>query len=217
MLNISKVSKLDGIRSWSLQAGDTCPGAFNRDGSFVDACKGCYARGGRYHGENVKKPRRENRQDWKSVDWVSRMVSALGKEKYFRWYDSGDMYSVSLAEKMYQVMAALPNTKFWLPTRMYKFAKFQNVIDRMNALPNVMVRFSSDSILGEYVKGVHGSTIVPDSDNVPNGVSLCGAYQNDGKCGGCRKCWDKSIPVIGYPIHGATAKKNLRIKLALVA
>ena len=217
MLNISKVSKLDGIRSWSLQAGTTCPGAFNKDGSFVDACQGCYARGGRYHGENVKRPRRENQADWKRESWVSDMVSALKKETHFRWFDSGDMYSLSLAKKMLEVMKTATWVKFWLPTRMYKFAKFQSIINEMDSLDNVKVRFSSDSILGEFTPGVHGSTIVPGYDAVPAGVKVCEAYQHEGKCSGCRACWDKSVAVIGYPVHGASAKKNVRIKLALVA
>lgn len=217
MLNISKVSKLDGIRSWSLQAGDTCPGAFNADGSFVDACSGCYARGGNYRFSNVKKPRQENRQDWKRDEWVSDMVQALKKETHFRWFDSGDMYSLSLAKKMYQVMAQATWVKFWLPTRMYKFVKFQSIIDAMDALPNVKVRFSSDSITGEFTKGLHGSTIVPDYDSVPASVKVCEAYKHEGKCNGCRSCWDKTVDVIAYPAHGATAKKNVRIKLALVA
>jgi hypothetical protein len=32
----------------------------------------------------------------------------------------------------------------------------------MEALPNVRVRFSSDSIQGEYIEGLHGSVIGPD-------------------------------------------------------
>ena len=98
-------------------------------------------------------------------------------------------------------------------TRMHKFAKFQDVISRMDALPNVSVRFSSDSVTGEFVSGLHGSVIVPTSDNLPSGVSLCEAYQNDGKCNGCRKCWDKSIPVIAYVAHGRAMKKVINLKV----
>jgi hypothetical protein len=43
MIRISVTSKLDGIRSWSLQALETCPGSIADDGGLVDACKGCYA------------------------------------------------------------------------------------------------------------------------------------------------------------------------------
>jgi L-asparaginase II len=42
-VKLSVTSKLDGIRSWSLQALETCPGSIASDGELVDACKGCYA------------------------------------------------------------------------------------------------------------------------------------------------------------------------------
>jgi hypothetical protein len=54
MLKLSVTSKLDGIRSWSLQALETCPGSVNADGSLVPACSGCYATTGNYNFANVK-------------------------------------------------------------------------------------------------------------------------------------------------------------------
>ncbi len=75
MIRISVTSKLDGIRSWSLQARDTCPGAIG-----ADACKGCYATQGNYRYPNVKAPRIENREDWKRDEWEDEMVSQSGGE-----------------------------------------------------------------------------------------------------------------------------------------
>jgi hypothetical protein len=216
MIRISKTRKLDGIRSWSLQARATCPGSINPEtGDLVDACSGCYAAFGQYLYPNVRGPREENKEDWKSPDWEDRMVSAIHKFPFFRWFDSGDCYSVSLAEKIYSVMVRTPNTKHWFPTRMMKFAKFAAIFAKMDALPNVKVRFSSDSIIGEFVPGVHGSTIVPGYDSVPAGVSVCEAYKSEGKCNGCRKCWDKEIDVIGYVVHGRVMKAKLRKKIAI--
>jgi hypothetical protein len=114
---------------------------------------------------------------------------------------------------MLEVMKATPHVKHWLPTRMYKFVKFQPILDKMDSLPNVKVRFSSDSVMGEFTKGVHGSTILP-TDNVPEGVTLCTAYQNGGKCSGCRACYDKTVDVIGYPQHGRAMKKVIMMKIA---
>ena len=162
----------------------------------------------------VVEPRKFNHEDWKRDGWVADMIKALAKSKYFRWFDSGDMYSLELAEKMYQIMAGTPNTKHWLPTRMGKFLKFQAVIARMNALPNVKVRFSSDSIMGEFTPGVHGSTIVNDPSVVPEGATLCRAYENAGKCNGCRSCWNKDVAVIAYPTHGRKMAKVIKIALA---
>lgn len=212
-VNLSKTSKLDGIKSWSLQARDTCPGSIE-NGELVPACQGCYATTGNYRFANVKEPREANRLDWQRLDWVDDMVKALDDSRYFRWFDSGDMYSVALAEKILEVMQRTPWCNHWLPTRMHKFPKFRLVIESMQALPNVMVRPSSDSVLGEFLPGTHGSTIIPEGDKLPKGVKLCQAYENAGKCSGCRACWDKTIPVIGYPAHGKPMGKVIRLAKA---
>ena len=213
-IRISVTSKLDGIRSWSLQALDTCPGSKNADGSLVDACSGCYATTGNYNYPNVKAPRLHNRDDWQRLEWVDDMVKALDSDRYFRWFDSGDMYTVALAQKILEVMKLTPWVKHWLPTRMHKFPKFRAVLTEMQALPNVKVRFSSDSVRGEYVQGLHGSVIIPTPDDVQSEMTLCKAYENGGKCSGCRACYDKSVDLIAYPAHGKKMSKVIRIKLA---
>jgi hypothetical protein len=201
-VKLSKTSKLDGVKSWSLQAVKTCPGSIDTaTGGLVPACQGCYAIGGNYLFPNVVAPREFNQQDWKRDAWVSDMIDALRNDRYFRWFDSGDMYDVRLAQKMLQVMTLTPDVKHWLPTRMHKFAKFAGVLAAMQALPNVMVRASSDSVTGDYTPGVHGSTIVPSLD-APDGVTICHAATNDGKCGPCRACYSKDVAVIGYVAHG---------------
>ena len=213
-IRISVTSKLDGIRSWSLQARETCPGSIGADGELVAACAGCYAVGGNYRYPNVREPRIENREDWKRPEWVADMVAALRNDRFFRWFDSGDMYALPLAEKILEVMKLTPDVRHWVPTRMYKFRKFADVIARMQALPNVMVRPSSDSVTGEYTPGVHGSTIVPAADQVPAGATLCHAANNAGKCGACRACYSKDVAVVAYVAHGRSMMKVVREQLA---
>lgn len=213
-IRISVTSKLDGVRSWSLQARETCPGSIDANGELVPACAGCYAVGGNYRYPNVREPRIENRDDWQRPEWVSDMVAALRNDRFFRWFDSGDMYALPLAEKILEVMTRTPDVRHWLPTRMHKFSKFASVIARMQALPNVMVRPSSDSVTGEYTAGVHGSTIVPSIDQVPAGATLCHAANNAGKCGACRACYSKDVPVVAYVAHGRSMMKVVREQLA---
>lgn len=213
-IRISVTSKLDGVRSWSLQARETCPGSIGADGELVPACAGCYAVGGNYRYPNVREPRIENRDDWKRPEWVEDMVAALRNDRFFRWFDSGDMYALPLAEKILEVMTRTPEVRHWLPTRMHKFSKFASVIARMQALPNVMVRPSSDSVTGEYTAGLHGSTIVPSIDQVPAGATLCHAANNAGKCGGCRACYSKDVAVVAYVAHGRSMMKVVREQLA---
>lgn len=213
MVKLSKTSKLDGIKSWSLQAVETCPGSVGADGNLVAACSGCYATTGAYVWSTTKAPRAFNKEDWKRDGWVQDMVSSLKKDKFFRWFDSGDMYSVGLAEKIYQVMAATPHVKHWLPTRMAKFTKFQEILARMDALANVKVRFSSDSVLGQYDER-HGSVNVPTLDDVPAGAVVCNAPTHGGKCSGCRACYDKDVSVVAYVAHGHKIRKVINIAKA---
>jgi hypothetical protein len=209
MIKLSKTSKLDGIFSWSLQAIDTCPGSSDGKGGLVDACKGCYATTGNYNFPNVKAPRAFNREDWRRDTWVSDMVKALDSSRYFRFFDSGDMYSIDLANKILELCTKATWVKFWIPTRMHKFDKFKDVLEMMGKLDNVVVRFSSDSVTGALIDGLNTSTIF--SDTLPEGATECKAYQHDGKCNGCRACYDKTVSVIAYKAHGIKMAKVIKI------
>lgn len=214
MNKLSKTSKLDNILSWSLQAIETCPGSLSAAGVLVDACSGCYATTGCYNFKGTKAVRADNKAAWQEAGWVQTMTTALRKQRFFRWFDSGDMYSLSLARKMLEVMKATPQVKHWLPTRMHKFPKFSAIIAEMQALPNVMVRPSSDAVDGTYTVGVHGSTILPAGMPVPAGVVACTAPDNGGKCNGCRACYSKDVPVVAYIAHGRKMAKVIRIATA---
>lgn len=204
-MKLSRTSKL-GTYSWSLIARDTCPGSIDK-GKLVPACAGCYAVGGNYRFSNVKKPREHNREDWQRDSWVQDMVEAIQHERYFRWFDSGDMYHERLARKIFQVMQLTPDTRHWLPTRMHKFPKFHAILESMEALPNVMVRRSSDSVLGVF-DSVHGSVIFDaTTQDAPENTFKCPAYAQGGQCNTCRTCYDKSVRVIAYPAHGRVMSK----------
>lgn len=210
-IKLSKTSKLDGILSWSLQAVETCPASRGSDGELVPACKGCYATTGNYNYPNVKAPRQFNREDWQRAEWVNDMVAALDSSRYFRWFDSGDMYALELAEKIAQVMELTPWCKHWLPTRMHKFSKFANVIERMQALPNAVVRLSSDSVNGEAINGRNTSVIFSSDEQLKANMTECQAYQHGGKCNGCRACYSKDVEIVAYRAHGAKMAKVIRL------
>ena len=224
LVRLSKVGKL-GVYSWSLQALNTCPASIKSNGELVDSCKGCYAAFGMYNYANVKAPREYNRWAWKQDNFVSDFVEILNaSHKYFRWLDSGDLYSLALAEKVYEIMKATPETKHWLPTRMHKFDKFKDVLNRMAALPNVVVRLSSDSVMGDLVDKPEGlnigtsSTIIPEqylSDFEGKGQFICKAYYQEGKCKTCRACYDKNVETVAYVGHGKVLKSLQAKRIAL--
>ena len=207
---VSKTSKMPCL-SWSLQAGETCPGSYDKNGAVVPACAVCYAKGGNYHFPNVKAARAENKKEWRQAHWVSDMIKALEKEKHFRWFDSGDMYHPALAHKIAAICEQTPHVRHWIPTKSYKIAKFAPALRRLNALPNVSVRYSSDAIDGSYTKKLHRSTIIPVGSPAPLGATLCQAPAQGGQCLACRACWDKTGPVVAYQAHGQAAARLIQL------
>lgn len=209
---LSVTTKLDGIKSWSLIAGKHCPGSI-RNGKVIPVCQGCYAKQGNYFYPNVKNVRELNAKEWKSDTWVDDMVQALDNERYFRWFDSGDAAYIGLVNKMYEIMVRTPWVKHWFPTKMYVFPKFRKVFEKMMELPNVMVRYSSDSVNGEY-ESYHGSTVIPNKESATENMKVCLAYENPKhNCNNCRACWDKNVPLIAYVAHGNKMKKVIRLAL----
>lgn len=216
VVKLSDTAKL-GVKSWSLQAYNTCPASMDGNGELVDACRGCYAVSGNYRFSNVKATREYNRQIWTNENFVADFVRVLDTERYFRWFDSGDMYSLGLANKIYEIMKATPHVKHWLPTRMYKLKKFHDVIVRMQSLPNVVVRLSSDNIDGTLVNSKlvsTNSTILPESLINSHDGFICPAYSQEGKCKDCKACYSKDVETVAYVAHGLTMKKNIK-KIAI--
>ena len=209
---LSAPSKMP-CKSWSLPAWETCPGARGKGGQPVDACRTCYALQGRYTFGAVEAVRKHNLEDWKSPDWVDAMVKHIGKSKLFRWFDSGDMYDAMLAIKIAQVVKATPHCAHWIPTRAYKDAAILPVIQELlDPLPNVVVRFSSDSVHGETLDNVeHSSTIISDESEYVSGKGrvLCTAPKRKGKCGNCRACFDPRVKVVAYHKHGRAVNPKM--------
>jgi hypothetical protein len=202
----SETEKLDGIPSWSTQAWVSCPGKTNSP-----VCEICYAMEGRYVFGRTIKPRVSNMEMLSNPDFVREAVKTIRIYAYFRLFDSGDFQSPEAIRIWTTICSLCPDTKFWIPTRTHKIPQFSEELKKLEALPNVVVRRSSDSLTGEFTPGLHGSTIVDSYQATVPGVHVCQALapENNRKCNGCRVCWDKTVPVIGYPGHGVMYKSTL--------
>lgn len=212
-VTLSKPSKMP-CKTWSLEAGSTCPGSIDPTTKLpLPVCAGCYAKDGFYNMPNSKLVRDANREDWKRADWADDMVVALSKQSYFRWFDSGDVYHPMLALKIMEVIQRTPHVKHWLPTKSYTIPKIRVILELIKALPNASVRYSSPSIVGEFTEE-HGATVIPYAET-PTEATVCEAYSRNGKCGSCRVCWDKEVKVVAYPAHGTRMMAKVRrLKIA---
>lgn len=228
-VNLSEPGKMP-CYTWSLPAFNTCPGAVNNYTAYsgylkdyqkfrksmhkkdqVQVCKGCYAQYGNYTFPGPIKFRKKNLIDWKRKDFVKRMIAAIKDQKYFRFFDSGDIYCVELAEKIEQIVKGCPNTKFWIPTRSDKIPAIKIVVMRIHELPNAVVRLSADNINCELRPIMLNSSVVISKPmkSKPNFL-VCQSSNNEGKCGDCRGCWSKNIKTIAYPAHGIAMKSVIR-------
>jgi hypothetical protein len=199
MVKLGQTTKMPG-KSWGLPAGSTCPGARASDGTIVPVCKACYAKTGNYSYPAVRGAREFNRTDWRREQWVSEMIQELSQESYFRWFDSGDLYHPELGHRMLSVIKGTPHVQHWIPTRSHTVPRLRAILELIAAEPNARVRYSSPNADGTY-SAEHGSTVIPFSD-WPTGAQVCPADQQGGRCGVCRACWSKAVPVIAYVGHG---------------
>ena len=119
------------------------------------------------------------------------------------------MYHPALAFKILLVMQKTPHVQHWLPTKSYKIPRIRAILERMKSLPNAAVRYSSDSMTGEFATE-HGSTVIPFADSATEATKVCDAYERSGKCGDCRACWSKEVAVVAYPAHGRRMGKIVK-------
>jgi len=137
------------------------------------------------------------------AQWADAMVTLIYRAPYFRWHDSGDIQSLDHLEQIADVAARTPECQHWLPTREYsivaaylaQYGDFpSNLCVRLSAMfadKPVKIPASIDA-RKVGISNVHSSK---------NAIGhSCPAYTRGGKCGDCRACWDKTIPV-SYPLH----------------
>lgn len=196
---LSKASKMP-CKSFSLPVNrDVCKGMLDNKGNVKPICKECYAAKGFYRMSTVKALREHNYKASKSEYFIIDMVNLIENQKYFRWFDSGDIYSDTFLADIYTICQATPKTKHWIPTKTRELFN-QNLWKKLESLPNVTVRYSSPSIIGGF-KDKHGSTVVQALHKSTKELFYCPASKQEGKCKSCKACWNKNIKVVAYLKH----------------
>ena len=188
------------VRSWSLEAGVTCPMAKDSE-----VCKDCYAKKGMYRFPVVQAVRKHNRDDYKTPDWQTRMKEEAGKLDMVRLFDSGDCETHLLARKLHDVIQATPNTQWWFPTRMDKSPKMTGILASISRLPNVALRLSADNIglNNQERPGVNSYVIRPEDifEAKSKGIHICpvGVNASQKSCDTCTACYTDVD--VAYVLH----------------
>ncbi len=193
---VTKTSKLDTCSS-NLSAFDCKTGSklAKIPGSV---CHGCYARKGAYRFSNVKKALKRRTKLISNESWTKAWVFIINnkqritKSKLFRHHDSGDLQSKEHLEKIVEIARLTPSVMHWLPTKESLLVKrFKGEIPK-----NLLIRLSGSMVNGKPPKYNHTSTVTTDPDK-----ATCRAFETEGKCGGCTKCWNPEISNIVYLKH----------------
>jgi hypothetical protein len=195
LIRLGKTSKMSGF-SFGLDARDCVTGSKLREikGSV---CSKCYALKGNFNFPSVRKGKATNLKHLESEYFVYVMTYQLQDQKFFRWFDSGDLPHMEALKKIVTIAENTPHTKHWLPTREIKL--IQEYL-RNNKFPkNLVVRVSGTMIDGQPPKGFQNtSTVHKDKD--PIGFDCPSRFQNN-QCLSCTACWDKRIKNISYKAH----------------
>lgn len=167
-------------------------------------CASCYAEKGRYTFPNVQEALERNLRAWSHPDFVPAMIECIRKEEksgYFRWFHSGDIPNWRGLLKIVAIAYALPEIRFWLPTKEYSLiSRYRETI---GAFPgNLTVRLSGYLVDGPAPValatrlGCVTSTVTTDPES-----ATCLAPKQNGKCLDCRACWDSSVQNVSYKKH----------------
>jgi hypothetical protein len=186
--------------SWSIPA-QLCKTGSKLAKIEGSVCHGCYALKGFYRMPSAKNAMTRRYGKIESKNFVSSFVKALQGETYFRWFDSGDIQSMSMLKNIVEIARLTPTCRHWLPTK--EATLVAQYLKSGKSFPeNLTVRISApmiDQLEHSKVTG-QGSIVVTDFSKAKNAVN-CNAPKQNGKCLDCRACWQKDVVTIAYLKH----------------
>lgn len=194
---LTDTSKMPSV-SYSLPADACNKGAILRlvDGSVCSICfalKGNYTRYPTIIKAQYKRLATIGNAQWvEAFNYLIRNKKSVTASKVFRWHDSGDIQNLDHFNKIIQIAVDNPTIRFWLPTKESELIKnFTGSIPK-----NLVIRLSGSMIDGKAPIYDHTSTVVTNKAD-----ATCRSFDNGGKCGDCRMCWDTNVKTISYFKH----------------
>lgn len=181
--------------------------------------KHCYAKRGHYMCPSVTGAHARRIAAFDDPQWVEAaayQINVLGVQ-WMRWFDSGDLQSVEMLEKINEVSKRTRHTNHWLPT--HEVERVGEYLATRNLAKNLVVRISAPLIEDRPMEtwGLPTSTVhLHDNEPVPAASGLrkdsieCKAYQRENKCLTCRACWSSKVKNVSYP------RERRRAKLAVI-
>ena len=165
-------------------------------------CSNCYATKGCYRtfASTVLPAQQRRLASIADPRWVEAMIVALNKERWFRWFDSGDLQSVQMLLNIFEVARGTPHCSHWLATRERGFVREALTVSDVpaNMCIRVSATFPDVPVRDLYLDGVNYANV---HKNGPPIGHECAAPKQHGKCDLCRTCWDKNVKAVSYKEH----------------
>ena len=213
-LKLSNPSKLNS-ESFALPVRDeVCKGRIDQTtGIMLTKCQKCYADNrGFYAMPDTIRVREDNLAIIRNnpETFIFFMVGKLNrkKNKNFRWFDSGDIFSIIFLKALIEVCKKTPLTTHWIPTTTWNYqdsdkVEFLSLLQELQALPNVRLRASNPGSVPVLSKGLYPlqSVVVNELKKSTKELFYCPASKQAGKCGPCKACYNKNIKTIAYLEH----------------
>ena len=166
-------------------------------------CSKCYALKGHYVFPVVANAHKIRLDAITKPEWVNYMAELitqkykrLDKSRLFhRWFDSGDIQSYEHLIKIFEVCKLTPHIKHWLATKEHSII---NKIKYKDIPKNLVIRASGIKIDGRPPKFWEWTSTVHTKKSIGR---ECPAYKQDGECGSCRSCWNRSVKQVSYKEH----------------
>lgn len=129
------------VWTWSLPAGDTCPGK-------TQLChRVCYALKGHFTTPAAQRAHQENRKLADSATFAAWMITEVQRcyAQVVRIHTAGDFFSAAYVRKWLQVVRGCPRTTFYCYTRSWGSPRILPALLELAGEPNLHLWFSCDN------------------------------------------------------------------------
>ena len=190
----------------------------------VDRCqygqeKICYVVNNRYR-ENSPSRKAKKERNWKlanSKSFVRILTNEirLTKQRIFRFFQSGDFFSLEFLKKVMQVCANLPKVDFWIPTT--RDDLLNEFLFKGGIIPkNTTVRLSAPKADIPFHKGIiefysKWENITFSETTTNKNLATCKAsLEENASCEECEDCFKPNHKKTVYAIHGKIALSKIK-------
>ena len=182
---------------------------------FGSTCNRCYARRLAKMRPSVAKGYASNEAALQSAavsdtreDFVSGMAHQIQaaaiktRQPFHRWFDAGDLASLSVLELIADIARATPSVKHWLPTRELSIVrafvrKHGPLADSLPA--NLVLRVSSTMVDDAPRRAFPWTSTVHKQADAHG--HACPAQGQGNQCRDCRACWSRDVANVSYHAH----------------